>query len=192
MPEQSTYWVDIVDPAKVVKFTEGPTVRVDCRLTGAADVRKSGDMDEWDVTLTLCRVPGFPAKDARELKTTFRTGIGHRKYPTGMTYLVHRGYVRPGTIAWEENERLKRPVHPTAKSVLYCLASDVSIALDMPRDDAAAMDHLQAEFGHEGKASDLLEQVRALRKIADGLEVFFRGTRLTLEKFAAAQEELDS
>ena len=57
--------------------------------------------------------------------------------------------------------------------MLYSLASDLSSALDMPQDDASALDHLAAEMGFE-KPGEALRTLRALRLAHDDVTAFLR------------------
>lgn len=177
-----TRMIDIPETDKTV--TIGSTeIKIAARLVGVGDPRAKGwdkSADHWRVTLTC-------GKNKYEID--YRTGTGLRKYPTVGYIPKHRGHGAPSTIAHEENEAMKQPVHPDAKGVLWCLALDLSTSLEMPRDDAAALDYLDSEFGSEGKASEQLELIRALRRNHDGLAILLRGSGLTLEQFAEFREE---
>ena len=65
------------------------------------------------------------------------------------------------------------PWEPEVKGVLYSLASDLSSALDMPQDDANALDRLAAEMGFE-KPGEALRTLRALRLAHDDVTAFLR------------------
>lgn len=139
-------------------------------------------MDEWGIVVSVRGVP----KSGQDF--SYRTGTGrrrHQKWPP-----LERG-LRPGTVAHSEQEARKMPVVPGARGILISLGSDLSTALIMPRNPADAMDYLQAEFGHEGKASDLFRMVQALQTNADKLEKLCRAAGCTPGVFADWCQSLD-
>lgn len=98
--------------------------------------------DRW--LITVFSAPGLLQGRAGEMSFDYWTGTGCRVKRRFSDDIV--------------------PAHPDAASILYTIGSDYQTALDMPAGDAAAMDHLQSEFGHEGKASDLMRMVTSLRE----------------------------
>lgn len=110
--------------------------------------------DEWRFTVSAV-APGS-TMPAAVLVTTYRTGTGHRA-PSRLPS------VQPDATPWE----------PEVKGVLYSLASDLSSALDLPQDDANALDHLAGEFGID-KPGEGLRMLRALRLAHDDVTAFLR------------------
>lgn len=138
------------------------------------------EMDHWSATLTL--------DNGNAATFDYRTGIGHR------CMISDNGMARPGMRANTSTRHgfeHSLPKEPDAQDVLISLGMDLSTALEMPAADAAALDYLESEFGHDGKASELLRMVHALRETLDKLREFIRGTGWTIEQFAAACQELD-
>lgn len=145
--------------------------------------------DQWRVTIS-CAATG------RNMEIDYRTGTAHRRRNIGTPsrpVWSKSGPVigRFVTLAQEEELRAFQPVPPSAKDILICIGSDVQTAEEMPRDDAAAMDYLQDEFGHEGKGSVLLRMVRALRETHDKVRDILRGA-VTVADFCDWCRELDS
>lgn len=110
--------------------------------------------DEWRFTVSA--VAPRSTIPAAVLVTTYRTGTGLRA-PSRLPS------VQPEATPWE----------PEVKGVLYSLASDLSSALDLPQDDANALDHLAAEMGFE-KPGEALRTLRALRLAHDDVTAFLR------------------
>lgn len=158
---------------------------VSANLVRTADLKATawpGQADSWRVTVD-CTKGGQMVLD-------YHTGIGHRvlRSDSGMTVTAKRLPTRPTVWEWDRSV----PVHPSARSVLGCIASDWQAAEEMPRGDAGAMDYLQSEFGHDVKGSDLLRFVYALRKIHDDVAAMLRGSGVTPAEFAAWASELGS
>lgn len=152
-----------------VKFT------MSVKLTGThtepakGESRNGWEYDQWEVTITG-EYPG-------EMVLTYRTGTGHRvpsKFETD-----------PRT-----GKRLMLPTVPKFKDVLICIGSDYQTAVEMPRDEADAMDYLIAEMGADG-GSDTLRTVRALNKAADDLRALLRHTGIDPDHFADWCRSLD-
>lgn len=158
---------------------------VSANFIRSADLKASawpGQADSWQVTID-CTKGGQMVLD-------YHTGIGHRvlRSDSGRMVTAKRLPVRPTLWDWGHSV----PVHPSARDVLDCIASDLQTAAEMPRDDAAAMDYLQSELDHEDKASEVLRMVRALRKIHDDVATMLRGSGVTLADFAAWASELEA
>jgi hypothetical protein len=159
----------------------GAEFSISATLVKPADVRAKEWQDKsdgWQVAVT-CSAGGRMMLD-------YRTGIGHRIVLDGMK----RSRLSARVTVWEWNN--SHPVHPSARSVLYCIGSDWQTAEEMPRGDAEAMDYLQSEFGHDGKASGLLHLVRALRKIHDDVARMLQGSGMAPAEFAAWAYGLES
>lgn len=84
---------------------------------------KPYEQDAWRFTLMKVAGPAS-SKLVHRWSSDFFTGTGNRVMPKGFKLGFHQGYVRPGTIAWAENEAFKKPVKPRAADVLYCILSD--------------------------------------------------------------------
>ena len=170
---------NIANTAKCETFNPtGTTFEVDAKITSLAASRK--EQDRWTVTL-------FATTGDKTTNQTFEysTGTGHRK--TGLLGTQPLPF-RATVYDWENS----KPVHPDAKSVLICLGSDMQTGLDMPADDCAALDYIQDEFGYDGKPSEILTVVRALRQNYDKLRALLAPHGIALEAFAAWCAELDS
>jgi len=146
-------------------------------LEKAAD--KPGGQDKWTVTVTQ-REYGNVATFA------YSTGTGFRAVRDG--WATKPLPFRASVYDWERSFT----VRPDAASVLCSLGSDYQCAADMPRGSAEAMDYLQAEFGHDGKASDLLRMVESLRENADKTDRLLRNTGIIGSEFAEWCHELDA
>lgn len=156
---------------------------VSANFIRSADLKASawpGQADSWQVTV-YCTKGGQMVLD-------YHTGIGHRVVRT-MHQHRPRLSARPTVWEWENSV----PVHPSARDVLRLrIAAELQTAAEMPRDDAAAMDYLQSELGHEGKASEVLRTVRAIRKIHDDVATMLRGSGVALADFVAWASELEA
>lgn len=75
---------------------------------------KAWECDAWDCD--------FRQHGKETMNVPFFTGTGHRKYPGGWPH--EDKTIRRGTLAWEEQEKRKRPVAPCAADVLYSLVMD--------------------------------------------------------------------
>lgn len=147
---------------------ENLNIRVEYTLTKRAEF--SDEMDKWNANISL-RDAGGNVLYSHD--TEYSTGLAHRKKLAG-TYAKSRHYICDYA-----------PHEPLPTGILYCLVSDYDCARYMPRDDMAAMDYLQDEFGYSGdtKASELLRIVRALRAIADMVDAMCRAGRVPVETF---------
>jgi hypothetical protein len=131
----------------------------------ASDRPAKGDWnaDRWLFTVSAV-APGSTIP-AAVLTLDYRTGTGLR---------------RPAVPASRTD--LAMPWEPEVQGVLYSIASDLSCALYLPQDDANALDHLAAEFGHD-KPGEALRMLRALRLGHDNAVAFLRKIGLAPEKF---------
>ena len=88
------------------------------RIEYAGDRSRDKDWphDEWRVELS---------NKAGYWSTTYKTGLGHRKFPKG--FIPYRK-LDPRCIAFEEQERSKKPVKPSIASVMHSLYLDASAA----------------------------------------------------------------
>lgn len=170
---------NIANTAKCETFNPtGTTFEVDAGLTYRA--ASSKEQDRWSVTF-------YAITGSKTTSQTFEysTGTGHRK--TGLLSTQPLPF-RATVDEWNNS----KPVHPDAKSVLICLGSDMQSGLDMPADDCAALDYMQDEFGYDGKASEILTVVRALRQNYDKLRALLAPHGIAPEEFTAWCAELDS
>jgi hypothetical protein len=72
----------------------------------------------WEHDVWACQF----RRNGADFTITYRTGIGHRAMPRGFVQADPR--IRPGTIAWEEQERRKVPMPPNVADVLHSIVSD--------------------------------------------------------------------
>lgn len=171
---------DVTNAAKCETFNPtGTTFEVDANITSLAESRE--EQDRWSVTL-------FAITDNKTTSQTFEysTGTGRRK----ISSFGRRQSLPFHATLYDWNN--SHPVHPNAKSVLICLGSDMQAGLEMPVDDCAALDYMQNEFGYDGKASEILTVVRALRQSYDKLRALLAPHGIAPEAFAAWCAELDS
>lgn len=151
-------------------LTRDMSFTVTCELVGV-NVTRDGEKwvhDKWRVVI------GTPYK-SEAMTLDYHTGTAHRDKAR----------------SWEDHGR---PITPKAKDVLYAIGSDCSTARDMPRDEAAALDYLAAEFGYgdAGKPSDTLRTVRSLNKTLDDVRDMLRGTGVDADHFIDWAQGLDS
>lgn len=132
------------------------------------------EQDAWRITFKKI-VGGHSTKTVGEVSFDYFTGVGNRKLPKG--YVA--GYDRKanyGTLAWEQNEALKKPVKPTAADVLYCLVSDGQ-AMHQSFYDWAS------DFGYDTDSLKAFETYNACCKSGRDLRVVF-----TSEQVRAIEE----
>ena len=72
--------------------------------------------DEWRIELS--NTSGY-------WSTVYKTGLGHRKYPKG--FIVEKK-LNPRCLAFEQQERKKKPVKPSIADVMHSLLLDASAA----------------------------------------------------------------
>lgn len=124
------------------------------------------EQDAWRITFK---------KGRESVGFDFFTGTGSRVMPRGFSP-AHKGYVKPGTLAWEQNEKLKKPVKPTAADVLQCLVLDGQ-AMHMSFYDWAS------DFGYDTDSLKAFETYNACCKSGRDLRVVF-----TSEQVRAIEE----
>lgn len=161
------------------------TLRVDADLVRRASApivaKKPADWrettDHWKMRVLV--MVGDTQRGYAEFD--YWTGVGNRANPTK---------ARLSTLLFY-NESV--PIKPRACDFLYSIGMDVRTADEMPRDDGAAMDYLEDEMGkHEGRASEVLAQVRELRAAHDKVRKMLATSGITLADFIAWTEELES
>ena len=155
---------------------------VDAYLVRRATMPKKGQdwkdgADQWSVRV-LVECNGSQRGYA---EFEWYSGVGLRAFP--------RNKPAHNTVAFYEESR---PIKPSAKDFLPPIGHALRTALDMPRDDEAAMDYLESEFGHEGKASALLAMVRDLRTTHDKVAKMLAQSGLSVEDFTQWAEGLDA
>ena len=150
---------------------------VEAKLVRRAITSKSKqwtDMaDKWLITVNEGLYGGT-------MKIDYYTGIGHRKHHTASPAF--------GTVAYYEEGKL---VAPDANAVLSSIGSDLQTSLEMPADDADAMDYLISEQGAEA-SSDLLRTIHAMRSNQDKVRKMLRNTGIDLQDFANWAVSLDN
>lgn len=135
--------------------------------------------DLWQFTLSSPKRDGDPhSRPAASMSETFKTGLGHRVKPKGFVSGWHHGYVRPGTLAAEQNMKLMTPVKPTAASVLYSILLDGEAQHQSFRDWAG-------DFGYDADSINAFTTYQACCKIGESLSKIF-----TREQRASLQEAL--
>jgi hypothetical protein len=145
--------------------------------------------DQWRVTI-VCRkhVGGLVVfSEFGRMTLDYWTGTGNRKDSNGTRIPFNRRDYNHDSYRF-------RPVHPSANDMLICIGSDWHTAEEMPRDDGAAMDSLAADglASPDGKPSETLAMVRALRKIHDDIGHMLQGSGIAPAGFAAWCATLDS
>jgi hypothetical protein len=143
-------------------------------------------MDEWGITLTVTGTR-HPAV------FSYWMGTGHRRVREFVTYGPPTNKAPPVRLSTAFDEQVWAaavPMPPGIEDVLTSLATDTSMALEMPRTIGNAMQHLIDEGCAPENPRELYELVEALQRQTDMLDQLLRGTGATLREFATIAEVL--
>ena len=160
---------------KVDELLTAAAVKFEVVNAGSGKDKEGWEHDAWRFTLTKM-VGGISEKTVHSWTSDYRTGTGNRVMPKGFGCPVHKGYVKHGTLAWEDNEKQKRPVKPRAADVLYCILSDGQAADTSFHDWASDFGYDTDSLKALGVYNACCETGRELRKL------FTREERAALEE----------
>jgi hypothetical protein len=169
-----TVWMPVAPEARFVDMArdDGQTVRFKLASNLVSQATGRSTSDKWKCSLTVAAE--HQADVSEPFHFDYSVGVGHR------TRL--RGGPSHGDLA---------PTEPTCRSVLVSLASDASVALDMPMDLKRAAAYVQAEFGFE-RADEAIAVVEKLRDSADRLRAVLGHVGVGMEEFAAFGLEIEA
>jgi hypothetical protein len=151
------------------------------------DLKGREGMDEWTVTLTMTGTR-HPAV------FSYWMGTSHRRVREFVTYgppTSKAPPVRLSTAFDEEIWAAAVPMPPSIEDVLTSLATDTSLALEMPRTIGNAMQYLIDEGCAPDNPRELYELVEGLQRQTDMLDQLLRGTGATLREFTTIAEVIE-
>ena len=141
------------------------------RIEYAGDRSKDNEWphDEWRVELS---------GKAGYWSTTYKTGLGHRKFPKGF---IPDKKLNPRSIAFERQEGNKKPVKPSIADVMHCLISDADCANENFHDWCD-------NFGYSNDSIKALNTYKACLEIATALRKYI--PRETLDAVREAVKDM--
>lgn len=146
---------------------DGVTFSKDCILIRRAEEMPSAEKwkgDYWKTRIYLNRKHYYPRIQENTCEIDYYTGIGQRKN--------------------------FRPVPPSIKNLLICIASDCGALLEMPRDEYGALDYFQSELGYKA-ASKALRVYRTLQENYVSIQRILTPHRIGIETFIEIGQVLD-